>query len=78
MDEINETGDTLIVTKHGKPVAIVSPARRDRGGLWGFMEGTTSILGDIDGPAIPDDEWDIVATLIESSTPVPFLPSDSP
>lgn len=60
MDELNETGDTLIVTKHGKPVAIVGPAHRDRGGLWGFMEGATCILGDIDGPAMPADDWDIV------------------
>ncbi len=61
MDEINETGDTLIVTKHGKPVAVVGPARRDKGDLWGFMEGTTRILGDIDSPAIPPDDWDIVS-----------------
>ena len=61
MDEINETGDTLIVTKHGKPVAVVGPARRDKGSLWGFMEGTTRILGDIDGSAIPPDDWDIVS-----------------
>ena len=60
MDEINEIGDTLIVTKHGKPVAVVGPAYRDRGGLWGFMEGTTCILGDIDSPAIPAVEWGMV------------------
>ena len=39
MDEINETGGTLIVTKHGRPVAIVGPALSDEGSLWGFMEG---------------------------------------
>lgn len=61
MDEINETGDTLIVTKHGKPVATVGPARREMGSLWGFMRGTTHILGDIDSPAIPPDDWDIVS-----------------
>ena len=54
MDEINETGDRLIVTKHGNPVAVVGPARRDAGSLWGFMEGTTRILGDIDAPAIAE------------------------
>ncbi len=60
MDEINETGDTLIVTKHGRPVAIVRPANRDKGSLWGFMQGTTRVLGDIDGPAIPPEDWEIV------------------
>ena len=61
MDEINETGDALIVTKHGRPITIVGPARRDKGSLWGFMKGTTRILGDIDSPAIPPDDWDIVS-----------------
>ena len=73
MDEINETGDRLIVTKHGNPVAVVGPARRDAGSLWGFMEGTTRILGDIDGPAIPPEDWDIVSNpdrvLAPDSTP---------
>jgi prevent-host-death family protein len=28
LDEVAETGETLIVTKHGKPVARVEPPRR--------------------------------------------------
>lgn len=32
-----------------------------KGSLWGFMKGTTRILGDIDSPAIPADDWDIVS-----------------
>lgn len=61
MDEINETGDRLIVTKHGQPVAIVGPARRDTGSLWGFMAGTTRILEDIERPAIPLEDWDVIS-----------------
>ena len=33
----------------------------NEGGLWGFMKGTTRILGDIDSPAVPPDDWDIVS-----------------
>ena len=34
------------------------PSRQDQGSLWGFMKGTTRILGDIDSPAIPSEDWD--------------------
>lgn len=54
MDEINETGDTLTITKNGKPVAQMMPAPdRRRSPFGAHPEGR--ILGDIIGPF--HDEW---------------------
>lgn len=52
MDEINETGGELIITKRGKPVAKVVPPdrRRKAKGGFGWMKGTVEIKGDIVGP----------------------------
>ena len=61
MDEINETGESIVVTKHGRPVVIISPAPREATGLVGFMTGVTRILDDLDEPATPAEEWDIVS-----------------
>ena len=61
MDEVKATGGTLIVTKHGRPVAAVVPVVDER---------STSIIGwsseirlgdDLTEPATPPDEWEIVS-----------------
>ncbi len=60
MDEVKTTGDTLIVSKHGRPAAVV-PVVDER---------STSIIGwnsevrlgdDLTEPAIPPDVWEIVS-----------------
>lgn len=57
MDEIAATGDTLIVTKRGKPVARVGPVQRERPPLRGLHKGQGRILGDIVSPLFGDD-WE--------------------
>lgn len=57
LDEVNESGDTLIITKRGKPVAKVQPVARKPRTLVGFAEGEVKILGDIISP-LDDVEWD--------------------
>ena len=48
LDEIAEQGGTITVTKRGRPVATISPARTKK---WkspiGILEGKVKILGDI-------------------------------
>jgi len=61
MDEINETGESMVVTKHGKPVVVVSPVPRPVTGFVGLMAGTTRIFDDLEGPAIPPGEWNMVS-----------------
>lgn len=50
MDEVNESGEELVVTKRGKPVVKLVPARRKLKTLFGAMKGTATSHGDIIGP----------------------------
>lgn len=62
MDEVQETGTEIIVTKHRRPVVRVSPFRSERPKLVGSCVGQLRILADIDSePAIPPDDWDMLA-----------------
>lgn len=55
LDQVAETRETLVITKHGKPVAEVRPIP-EQGDFVGSMRGTGRILGDIISPI--DVEWD--------------------
>jgi prevent-host-death family protein len=58
IDEVNQTGDTLVITKHGKPVAELRPATKAKPrSIIGFMEGKIRITGDIISP-LDDVEWE--------------------
>jgi prevent-host-death family protein len=61
MDEVEKTGEELVITKRGKPIARLVPAsspsaERPRS-IIGSMKGTVTILGDIVGPVI-DPGWE--------------------
>lgn len=55
MDEINETGETLSITKNGKVVAQLLPAPGRRKSPFGMHAGQGHISGDISGPF--HEEW---------------------
>lgn len=55
MDDIASSGRTIVITKHGKPVAQVSPAVIRPRTLFGFLAGQGEILGDIVAPV--DVTW---------------------
>jgi prevent-host-death family protein len=61
MDEVERTGQELVITKRGKPVAKLVPAKgipeRKPSLLFGCMKGTVEILGDIVEPVI-DPDWE--------------------
>lgn len=61
MDEVNETGNEIIVTKHRRPVVSITPVRTDRPKLVGSCVDQLLILADIDSePAIPPQDWDMI------------------
>jgi len=53
MNEIQATGEPVIVTKRGKPVVKVIPAVPEKGDILGFMAGEFEIVGDIESPVVP-------------------------
>ncbi len=56
MDEVAETGEEIIITKNGKPVAKLSALREKPKTLFGMDKGRMKIIGDIISPI--DVEWD--------------------
>ena len=56
MDEVQASGEELIITKRGKPVAKLVPLKERRPSLAGFMKGTFEIKGDIIEPI--DAGWE--------------------
>jgi antitoxin (DNA-binding transcriptional repressor) of toxin-antitoxin stability system len=58
MDEVARTGETILVTKHGKPVAELRAHRGPRAkSLIGLHKGQIRILGDIISP-VGTDLWE--------------------
>ena len=56
MDEVAETGDGVVITKRGKPVAELVQARELRKPIFGALRGSVLYEGDIISPI--DVEWD--------------------
>ena len=56
MDEVAESGEEIIITKNGKPVAKLAPYRERPKSLFGIDKGRLRILGDIISPI--DVEWE--------------------
>lgn len=57
MDEVKAKSQSVIITKHGKPVAKLVPVTEERDDLFGFMMDKMTIVGDVVSPAIALDEW---------------------
>jgi prevent-host-death family protein len=60
MDDIQATGEPVIVTKRGKPVVKVVPIRAEKDDIFGFMAGKFDIVGDIESPVVPLKDWKIM------------------
>ncbi len=57
MDQVLESGEPVLITKHGKAVAKLVPARNDADDVFGYMAGKVKIVGDIVGPVTPPGDW---------------------
>jgi prevent-host-death family protein len=55
LDEVAEKRETLVITKHGKPVAQLVPMPAEKT-LFGAMKGSVLWMGDIISPI--DVEWE--------------------
>ncbi len=57
MDEVRARKESVVITKHGKPVAKLVPADETNDDIYNFLGGKGTIRGDIVAPAIPLEEW---------------------
>jgi prevent-host-death family protein len=59
MDDVQATGEPVVVTKRGKPVVKVVPIRPEKDDIFGCMASDVQILGDIESPVVPLKAWKI-------------------
>ena len=61
LDEVRETGQPVVITKRGTPVAQLAPLPPAERKDWrGAMRGTGRILGDLVAAATDEDEWEVL------------------
>jgi len=57
MDEVQAKRETVLITKHAKPVAKLVPADKNTDDIYNFFAGKGAIAGDIVSPAISAEDW---------------------
>jgi prevent-host-death family protein len=57
MDEVQAKRESVLITKHGKPVAKLVPADGNTADIYDFLAGKGSISGDVVAPAISSEDW---------------------
>lgn len=60
MDEVKAKREPVLITKHGKPVAMLTPVEEVDDPIFGCLAGMASITGDIVSPAFELEEWDML------------------
>ncbi len=57
MDEVQAKHETVVITKHGKPVAKLVPVNNETDEIYNFLAGKGTIVGEVVAPAISLEEW---------------------
>ena len=57
MDEVKAKRESVIITKHGRPVAKLVPVASSADEIFGFFSGRGSVTGDVVAPALSSEEW---------------------
>lgn len=57
MDEVQAKRETILITKHGRPVAKLVPVSEGSDEIYDFLRGRGVITGDIVSPAISLEDW---------------------
>ena len=58
MDQVRATRQPVVITKRGKPVAKLVPLDRARNDGFGALKGVFKIVGDIESPVVPLEDWE--------------------
>ena len=62
LDNVKKTGKSIIVTRKGEPIALVTPPPPPRkSDSWlGCMKDRIKITGDIISPVLDEKEWEVL------------------
>jgi prevent-host-death family protein len=58
MDEVQNTREPVLITKKGKPVAKLVPPDTPPRDILGCLRGVIEVVGDIESPLVPPEEWE--------------------
>jgi len=58
INEVQATGEPVLVTEDGKPVVKLVPVETKDESIIGHMVGKAKIVGDIVSPTTPLEEWE--------------------
>jgi prevent-host-death family protein len=58
MEQVRTTREPVLITKRGQPLAKLVPAEKTSDDFIGRLEGIVTLVGDIESPIVPLEEWD--------------------
>ena len=59
LSDVKRTGHSLLVTRKGEPIALVTPPPPPKPRVWlGCLKDTIKITGDIVSPALEEKDWE--------------------
>jgi prevent-host-death family protein len=57
LGEVEARRETVIITKHGKPVAKLVPVNAETDNIYNFLAGKGKVAGDVISPAFSPEDW---------------------
>lgn len=60
MEQVRTTREPVLITKRGQPLAKLVPAEKATDDFIGRLEGEIKIVGDIESPITPLEDWDVL------------------
>jgi prevent-host-death family protein len=57
MDDVQAKRETVVITKHGKPVAKLVPVSAGKDDIYNFLAGRGAVAGDVVSPALSREQW---------------------
>jgi prevent-host-death family protein len=58
MEQVRTTRQPVVITKRGRPVAKLVPVGKDGDDIFGCLKGVFEIVGDIESPLVPPEDWE--------------------
>ena len=62
LEQVRRTGDSVLITRRGEPIALVSPPPPpEKPSSWlGMFQGQGKIVGDIVSPVLAEEAWEVL------------------
>jgi hypothetical protein len=61
MDGLSLSPEPVLITRKGKPIAkLVCPDAKTIDDVFGCLRGKMKIVGDIVGPVVPIEDWEVL------------------